>query len=174
MPPHITQEKLKELLDYDPETGILTWRVSLNWRIKVGQRAGTHNKVEGYRKIKIFGRMYREHRIVWLYVHGWLPERVDHDDGNGVNNRIGNLRDCTQAQNCANRKIHSNNESGYKGVWYSRQHNKWRAAIHMRGRKKHLGLFNTPELAHEFYCLAADMLNGEFSNHGTHKYQMTE
>jgi hypothetical protein len=163
---HITAEKLREVLHYDPETGIFTWLVTRG-KMNAGDRAGTEQK--GYRSIKIFGRLYREARLAWFYVHGEWPKIAEHEDGDGLNNRIRNIRDSTQAQNVRNTKKKTNNKSGFKGVCFRKDIQKWGASIQTDGKQKHLGYFETPEDAHEFYCLAADMLHGEFSNHGIHK-----
>ena len=165
--PHITQAKLKELMDYDPETGVFTWKVKPAKQIQIGDVAGCTS--DGYVKIRVLGVLYQAHRLAWLYVHGTLPHRIDHRDGDGTNNRHGNLRECTQAQNMANTKKHKRNTSGYKGVSWNKDAKKWTAKISINWKMKHLGYFETAELAHEFYCLAADMLHGEFSNHGVHK-----
>jgi hypothetical protein len=95
---------------------------------------------------------------------------VDHINGNVLDNRRTNLRLCTRAENSRNRRVHAVNKVGLKGVSAKRKtptsRVRWIAQITVSGRKKHLGRFDTPELAHEFYCLAADMLHGDFSNHG--------
>lgn len=103
------------------------------------------------------------------YLLGLPPEdtrEVDHINGNPLDNRRSNLRVCTRAENSRNRRIGRNNTSGYKGVHFRRQRNKWKAAIKINNKERCLGLFATPEMAHEFYCLAADLLHGEFANHG--------
>ncbi|CAB3730963.1 HNH endonuclease [Paraburkholderia rhynchosiae] len=161
----LTQERLKVLLCYDPLTGIFTYRVE--------RKRGTHpagsvaGKVEdGYRRIKIDGKMYRAHRLAWLYVHGHMPRRVDHRDNIGDHNWIENLRPCTQSQNCANRVTRTDNKLGIKGVHFHKAAKRFVASIGWLGKMKHLGCYDTAEEAHEVYCLAADMLHGEFANHG--------
>lgn len=91
---------------------------------------------------------------------------VDHDDGNGLNNQKVNLRVCTKSQNQQNRRISRNNTSGYKGVSRCRRNGRWQAHITTGNRPKFLGYFEDPALASEFRNLAADMLHGEFANHG--------
>ena len=165
--PRISQELLKKVLHYSPETGVFTWLVRTSNRVKVGQRAGCEG--DGYRLLRVFGVLYLEHVLAWLYVYGIYPERLDHEDGDGTNNRILNLRVCTHSQNNSNTRLRKDNASGYKGVWWHRQYRKWETSITVGGRKTHLGFFDTPEEAYEVRCLAADMLHGEFSNHGAHK-----
>ena len=92
--------------------------------------------------------------------------QVDHINGDRSDNRRSNLRTCIHAQNMKNSKLRADNASGFKGVCYNKRNRKWVAQIQANGIKKHLGLFENPEVAHEFYCLAADMLHGEFANYG--------
>jgi hypothetical protein len=165
---HITAAKLREVLHYDPETGVFTWLVNISLKVKAGDIAGSDHG-GGYIEIGIFDRSYLAHRLAWLYTHRQLPRKVDHKDGNKKNNRIRNLRKCTSTQNVANRKISKTNKSGFKGVSWSKSNGRWVAFIGVEGKSKYLGGFDTPELAHELYCLAADLLYGEFANHGTHK-----
>lgn len=94
---------------------------------------------------------------------------ADHGNLNKLDNRKRNLRTCNRVQNCCNAGKRSHNTSGYKGVqWvaHAPKDRKWKAQITYEKRVRNLGYFETPELAHEFYCLAADMLHGEFANHG--------
>jgi hypothetical protein len=91
---------------------------------------------------------------------------VDHRDGNGLNNRrrgdFGNLRVATPYQNQSNRGAQKNNTSGFKGVTLHRQMGKWQAQIGAGGVKKYLGIFETPEAAHDAYVKASAELHGEF------------
>lgn len=99
----INQKRLKEVLDYDPATGVFTWRVELNARGKVGDPAGCNSW--GYRVIRIDGRLYGAHRLVWLYVHGrWPDAMIDHVNGDRSDNRIENLREANSVQNAHNAK----------------------------------------------------------------------
>ncbi len=167
---HITRELLHKILDYDPTTGYFTWKVKIASKVVVGTCAGSLHKPSGYIQIKLFGHRYAAHRLAFLYVHGWLPDFVDHDDGCGSHNWIKNLREATQSQNMCNSKAKGSNK--FKGV-FQIPNGRWRAHIHFNGKGKHLGYFDTAEEAHEFRCLAADMIHGEFSNPGIHKYQRT-
>ncbi|MGB8422197.1 HNH endonuclease [Paraburkholderia sp.] len=95
------------------------------------------------------------------------PLQVDHINGDRLDNRRSNLRICSGTQNMQNQRIHCDNKSGYKGVrWCPWSKKKWMASIQAnRGHQIYLGYYDTAEEAHEVYCLAADMLHGEFANH---------
>lgn len=97
------------------------------------------------------------------------PRNVDHINGDGLDNRRENLRVCTHAENTRNKRMLSANTTGLKGVSWHKKDKKFRAQIGFDGQKVHLGNFDDPHLAHEMYCLAADMLHGEFANHGVNK-----
>jgi len=157
----LDQKTLKELLDYDPSTGIFIWRLSLNPRGKMGAQAGCRSRA--YRVIRIYDVLYAAHQLAWLYVHGeWPQQGIDHINGIGSDNRIANLRlaDCSQnGFNCKRRKAF-----GYKGVFPKK--GKWRASIGHRGRQFHLGTFATPEEAQSAYMEAARRLGGEFTSPG--------
>lgn len=94
-------------------------------------------------------------------------EMTDHINGNGLDNRRANLRPATTAENTRNRRLNSDNTSGFKGVGWHKSSSKWRAVIQIYGTHIHLGLFDTPEAAHEAYCTAAKEYFGEFFNPGT-------
>jgi hypothetical protein len=159
----ITAERLRELLDYDPDTGWFRWRVS-SQRVRVGQIAGNYAR-RGYWDIMVDGRSYRAHRLAWLYMTGKFPDReLDHIDGDGTNNRFSNLREATRSQNMANSRRRSDSKCDFKGV-YQRDSSCF-AHITTNGRQIHLGRFNTPEEAHAAYMAAARLHHGEFANDG--------
>jgi len=160
----ITQDRLKELLSYDSDTGLLTWLVDRNAGSYAGDIAGTlMNK--GYIHIKVDGSLYLGHRLAWLYCHGYLPSMLDHIDGDRVNNKLSNLRIADRFQNAHNAVKRIDNTSGFKGVGLHTLTGKWRARIRFRNTRKSLGLYDTPELAYEAYCKAADTLHGEFAKY---------
>ncbi|MEI7998669.1 MAG: HNH endonuclease [Candidatus Omnitrophota bacterium] len=160
----ITQEQLKEILHYDPETGSFTWAKS-GRRIKIGKVAGGLEK-GGYIRIRIFGKMYFAHRLAWLYMTGsFPPELIDHDNGNPSDNRFVNLREATRSENQANRGKTKANASGFKGVYWDKKAKKWKAQIGFESKTKYLGLFDTKEEAHDVYKKAADNLHGKFARH---------
>lgn len=146
----LTQERLKELLEYNPDTGIFAWRVRASLHLRIGDIAGTlHN--DGGLYIGINGKRYYAHRLIWLYVYGRWPENlIDHINHKRTDNRIVNLREATQAENQHN-KIRANKDShtGFLGV--SKRGKGFNAQIRLNGILKYLGRFKTPELAHAAY-----------------------
>jgi HNH endonuclease/AP2 domain len=155
--PRLTRARLRELLHYDEDTGEFRW-----WK-RVGNEACLGG-VAGYVRICILGRTYRAHQLAWLYVKGrWGRPLIDHRDGDSTNNRWSNLRRATLSQNSANSRRPRNNTSGYKGVMLCRESGRWLARISKDGRKIYLGMFATPEAAHDAYVAAARKLFGEFA-----------
>jgi len=163
----ITRDHLKEILDYDEETGTFSWRIDRGTMAKKGDIAGskwTNNKT-GMKYIYIYieQKNYRAHRLAWLYVYGTIPSFIDHVNGDGWDNSISNLREATKSQNACNRGKTKRNTSGYKGVFLKKNTGKWYAQIHVERKLFHKGGFETPELAHEWYCIMAGKLHGEFA-----------
>lgn len=147
--PLVTVERLRELLSYDPETGIFTWRVPRGGRCKVGEVAGTVRE-RGYVNVCLDGALYRAHRLAWLYVYGtWPAGEVDHINGVTGDNRIGNLRDLPADVNCQNRASMSNNKSGYTGVEVreTARGTRFRGYMSVGKRQVKLGTFDTAEEA---------------------------
>jgi hypothetical protein len=149
----LTREQLHELLRYDPVTGDFYWRVQTNPRALVGMKAGANSISQGYRHINMNKKQYKAHNLVWFYFHGVFPTNViDHINGNRLDNRIENLRDVTRQQNSWNlQKAKRNSKSGYLGVDWKPERNKWRAQIRVGGKKKLIGYFATAEEASVAY-----------------------
>jgi len=166
----VTHKRMREVLCYDQETGIFTWIVNRGGRggkAKKGTKAGCLSKNEdgnSYIRIMIDGRPYLAHRLAWFDVTGRWPDRqIDHIDGDGTNNRFANLRQASNSQNQANRKISKLNRSGFKGVGFHKQTQRWRARIKSGGRDTWIGLFETPQEAYEAYLRAAEKTHGLFA-----------
>jgi hypothetical protein len=161
----LTQEVLKELLHYDLVTGEFIWLVSLTGSVPAYTIAGTINS-HGYSVIRLNSKNYKAHNLAFLYIEGYLPESVDHIDGNPSNNSWNNLRKATLNQNQHNRKISVNNTSGVKGVWWDKARRKWHVELMTYGIKTHLGRYSTLEEATKVITLARNEMHGEFANHG--------
>jgi hypothetical protein len=156
----LTQERLKEVVYYDPHTGIFTWIKRVSNRISIGQVVGYKEKT-GYIQIRILCGSYRAHRLAWLYVYGNLPkDQIDHVNGIRTDNRICNLREATHQQNCQNlHKALPGSSSGLLGAWFAKRENKWTSQITLNGKRKWIGYYNTPEEAHEAYIQAKRKLH---------------
>lgn len=159
----ITQSELKEVLNYDPDTGIFTWIKKTNNKcnkIIVGKNAGWIEKI-GYLRISLYKKSYMAHRLAWLYVYGEMPNKcIDHIDGNKSNNKISNLRNVTNAENAQNKKNHhSNSKTKIIGVDFIKRVNKFRATITLNYQQHYLGLFETKEMAFDAYIKAKRQLH---------------
>ena len=157
-------DALNEILSYDPETGIFTWKVNRSTgTARAGTEAGTLTS-NGHRQIGLNGIKYYAHRLAWLLHYGeWPTKYLDHIDNNPDNNRISNLREATHAENLWNTKMQSNNATGYKGASFHKPSGRFMAKIRIDGKRKHLGYYPTAKLAHEAYKSAANKLFGEFA-----------
>ena len=151
----VTATRLHHLLIYDPITGIFIWRVDRTGTARAGTRAGAID-TDGYRQIRIDGRLYLAHRLAWLYIYGrWPKTDLDHIDLDRDNNAFKNLRPCSQTENNANTRARSNNILGRKGVTYDPDRKQFRARIRKHGRLYHLGWFQNVEDAAAAYAAAA-------------------
>lgn len=158
----LTAERLREVLHYNPLTGVFTWLVQRK-RARRGAVAGTPNG-QGYRKIRIDGRPYRAARLAWFYVHGrWPVNKIDHINTIRDDDRLCNLREATDNQSAQNQKRHRDSTHDLKGVYWSSRELKWWAKISVDGRCIRLGRFATAEEAHAAYCAAARQYHGEFA-----------
>lgn len=148
----LSQERLKQLLSYDEQTGIFYWKINVgrHSRIKALSKAGGKNK-EGYGQITIDKICYRTCRLAWLYIHGeWPKGQIDHMNRNTGDDRIENLRDVTQSENKLNCGAYKNNTSGFKRVGYEKG-KKFSVRYKLLGSSKRLGPFNSAEEANEAY-----------------------
>jgi len=153
MKEELTQERLKEVLHYCPETGIFTWIKKLSKRIKIGVPAGCDDH-RGYLLIRIDGILHKSHRLAWLYVYGCFPVNdIDHIDNIRNHNWIKNLREATRSNNMQNQiKATANNKSTkLLGSSFFKRDGNYRAQIQINKKNKHIGYFDTPEKAHQAY-----------------------
>lgn len=172
-----SQEYLKQAFDYDPETGLCTWRMRPphHFRTPKGYKVGnkqTAGKPCGWRitmksgvtylRVCVAGEQYLLHRLIWKWVTGEEPtNEVDHWCGDGTNNRWENLRQATHQQNQCNMKTQTETKAP-RGVY---QHfNRWVAAVNAEGKKHYLGTFATAEEAHQAYIEASERLHAEYSH----------
>lgn len=159
----LTQELLKQRLNYDPVAGLFTWKTVYNNRIKVGMVAGNTNP-QGYNVIQLYGVPYQAARLAWFYTYGVWPIEIDHKNTITADDSLDNLREATRQQNNANRGASASNCSGYKGVRQNGR--KFYARIKVNGCQIYLGTYNTAEEAAEAYLKAAKEHFGEFANGG--------
>lgn len=166
----LTQSELKKHLEYHFDTGVFTRKIADSRRVKIGDIAGYDRlSPDGkrYNLIMVLGKRYLSHRLVWLYVHGCFPpDEIDHEDGNGLNNRIGNLRLATGDENKKNKRLQVNNTTGQTGVSFSVTKKIYQSYISVNGKRKHIGWFDD---FFEAVCARklAENKYGYHRNHGT-------
>jgi hypothetical protein len=179
--PPCTQEELREILDYDPATGHLIWKKNRNKSL-IGKRAGTirkswsENKKTKYKSIRysrtitVFGKMYREHHVTWLWLHNEWSRRdhfphgleIDHKNRDATDNRAENLHVVTKSHNNANTKRRYNSTNIYRGVFKERN-GKYRAIAVGEKVRYYLGTFECPHEAAKVYNAKVTELWGEFA-----------
>lgn len=157
----LSHETLTELLDYNPETGVFTWKKVTSNRVNVGDVAG--QKIKGHLLIQINGWRYMAHRLAWFYVHkAWPKDEIDHENLIRDDNRLSNLREATHQQNVYNVKKRRHNTTGFKGVTFHKAAGRFMAQIRADRKYIYLGLFDTPEEAHAAYAAASKEHHGEY------------
>lgn len=167
----LDRDGLMAALDYDPDTGLFTWKIradkATNWNTRwAGKLAGGYDK-DGYHNIVVNGFGYKAHRLAVLFMTGeWPPEDVDHADLDAGNNRWSNLRLATRTDNNGNRAMTGNAASGFKGVYLIPSTGRWYSKIQRNDVGEYLGTFDTREEAHAAYVRAAERLYGEFARAG--------
>lgn len=153
------------LFQYDPCSGLLTWRFNRGTRKCAGSVAGSRHR-DGYQHVKVGPRTFMVHRIAWIMHHrARIPDgaQIDHKNNLKSDNRIENLRLATDQQNKQNRPTRRTSRSGLKGATLHRASGLWAATIKANKTRHHLGYFKTPEEAHEAYKEAAGRLHGDFA-----------
>ena len=175
-----SQEVLRQLLRYEPETGKLFWKerpeqmfsetvsrsrthACAHWNSRHAGKEALYGINQGYKWGRIFGRPYLAHRVIWKMVHGYDPaEQIDHINGDRSDNRISNLREASALENGKNGGMRRNNSSGYKGVCWVERDRRWAAAITSDGKRISLGHHRCPTAAAVAYRKAAQRLHGAF------------
>ena len=154
----LTLERLKELLEYDPETGVFRWLIKSGSK-SAGSIAGTSHKDGCCFRIMIDRKCYRSHILAWFYMTGeWPPSEIDHRNTIGTDNRWKNIRLSDRYKNMQNqRRAHRNSKTGLLGV--HKCGGKYRARILYNGNDKSLGLHNSPQKAYEAYLSAKRKLH---------------
>jgi len=166
----ITAEYVRDHYNYDPVTGIVTYRKNRKF-VLIGSEVGTRasagmNGNNQYIRTKCKGKVYRLHNIIFLYVEGRLPEgQIDHIDGDKLNNRWDNLREVTQSENSRNRPYSQIGISGVPGVSWNSAREEWKVSVNGNGRRIHLGYFDDFDKACEIRE-DAEIEHSYHENHG--------
>jgi hypothetical protein len=161
----VDPKRIRELLHYEPETGVFTRLTNASTNARKGNIAGTLNS-RGYIQISIDNKVYQAHRLAFAYMNDvWTDLQIDHRDGNRANNKWANLREAHPHENSHNSKPHRDSATGVKGVSWHKGANKWQAQIRANGENIHLGLFETIEEARSALHLVRETRHREFARH---------
>jgi hypothetical protein len=160
----LTQSRAKELFDYNPETGDITWKASNSNVVKIGQKAGSLDRLGNRIVIMADKTIYRAHQIAFLIMQGYIPEEVDHINGDSSDNAWDNLRGVSHSENMQNRKLCSNNTTGIMGVAWNKNNNNWRVRI------KHANIFHEVGSFINFLdaCCARKSAENRYGFHANH------
>jgi hypothetical protein len=154
----ITQNYLKEHFDY--KDGHLIVKKTGNIKTET-----PINKAHRYHRTVIKNKVYVIHRLIFLFHYGYLPKIIDHIDNDSTNNKIENLREATQQQNCINRKLHKTNKSGCKNVFWHNSMKKWSVSFSVNAKRKNFGFFDDLELADLVAIEARNLYHGPYACH---------
>lgn len=157
---NLTKEYLHTLFEY--KDGNLYWKISTG-NARIGKLAGCIGK-NGYWQITINKKIYKAHRLIFMMFNGYMPNFVDHVDGNRNNNLIKNLREATHIQNCFNRKIMTN-KTPVKGVVWKPHIERWEVSCWKENKKYYGGYFKDKEKAIEASIILRKLHHGEFARH---------
>ena len=157
----LTAEYARSVVRYCPDSGLF-YRVRSSSRSPAGSVTGT-TYGNGYIRISIDCTEYLAHRLAWFITYGVWPEYVDHINGDKTDNRLCNLREATNTQNCGNMRLRRDNVSGFKGVSYRKRGGRYMARIVIDRKTIYLGTFLTAQEAHAAYLMAAKEHFKEFA-----------
>ena len=171
----LTQERLKEVISYNPDTGIFKWIKPTTTSVKADTIITSKNR-QGYLRVMLDTKLYMCHRLAFLYMEGRIPEYVDHINNIVDDNRWVNLREATYNENNFNRLINYNNTVGIKGISFRRAYGEhgYIARVQIYG-KRYSKWFSvssygtkeaTLEAATVYIRKLRESLHGEFTNHG--------
>lgn len=156
----VSHERVLELFDY--EDGKL-------FRKRDGKQIGCYTtKHHRYARMLIDGKYYKVHRIIFLYHKGYLPDIIDHINGDRYDNQIENLREVNTYQNRQNSRIYSTSTSGVKNVYWCKSSKKWRVSMHINGEKHIFGHYADIEEAKQVATSMRDKYFKDFANHGSY------
>ena len=155
---------IKSVLDYNPNTGVFTWKKRIANCVKVGEEAGAN--VDNYVRIQIKGKSIYAHRLAFLFMGQPSPEYVDHINGVRSDNRWVNLRACSKSENNCNVRNRADNKSGIKGVDWHKMTSKWQARIQKSDKRVTLGFFDCIAHAACVRAVAEDKYHKEFTYKG--------
>lgn len=155
----ITKELLHELFDY--RDGELVCKIHRR-KARAGHIAGTKRE-DGYKQVCINSKVHLLHRLIFMYHNGFMPEFIDHKDGDKTNNRIENLRQATKSENAFNVSISNNSKTGIKGVTWCKRSLRWRACIKVNTKQIHIGYFKDINDAAIAMINARNTYHGEFA-----------
>lgn len=179
----IDPSQIARLLSYDPDTGTLVWKkrpdsdfaagsrqsqsqCAHNWNARYAGTIAGNITPRGYSQVGLLGRLFKAHRLAWCIYYGdWPSAQIDHINGNKCDNRIANLRDVSQTENCRNTAMSKNNTSGLRGVYWKAAINKWTASICIDGKQRHIGVYTSKDEAHAAR-VEAERSCGYHPNHG--------
>lgn len=153
---------------FDYKDGFLYWKDFKGCVKTPGSRAGA-TRHHDYLTVSIAGKKYAAHRVIFGIYHGYIPDYIDHINGDRYDNRIENLREATPSNNNANTKLRKDNSSGVKGVSFHKASGLWRAEIAVSGKRLQLGYFKSIDDAKNAISSKRTELHGEFANHGCHR-----
>lgn len=158
----LNKQKLMDIFEY--KDGNLYWKKPTGNRITKGSKVGSIGS-NGYLTVKLHGKSYLVHRLIYLYHHGYLPTIIDHKDNNPLNNDIANLREADHATNRQNAKLRKDNKAGVKGVSFDATNKVWQVQVNCNNKAYRVGNFKDLELAELVAVMAREKYHGQFARH---------